>query len=243
MYNSNDSFNNYQNSNMINNNSNNFNNVSNSNNQNNKSNILNIGLIIMLIIGIIFIVFTFLLSNDSNVQEESIDEEKNSSNLEVEQEPPNNAQEEIPSTEEVIPDDTSSTEEETKNETTPSTPTSLKCTKTEKNEYGTFAYTNTYKFSNNQMNTGTIKIKVTLKSSYRGYRDSLIQSLKEENKKFTKLDGISENVSKSSDGFTYTLKLNAKKLSKKELADMGYRTLNYSGVKIQMYNNNYKCLQ
>ena len=91
------------------------------------------------------------------------------------------------------------------------------------------------------MDIATLSIKVTLNKSYKEYRNSLIQSFKEENKQFVRLDGISESVSKTSNGFTYTLKLDADKLSKKELADMGYRTLNYSGVRIAAYDQGYKC--
>ena len=79
------------------------------------------------------------------------------------------------------------------------------------------------------------------KSSKVKYRDSLIQSLKEENKKFVKLAGISENVTKTSNGFTYTITLDANKLSAKQLADMGYRTRNYTGVKMRAKEQGLSC--
>lgn len=217
-----------------------FNNVS---NDDTKTKILNIGLVMMLAVGVIFVIFTINIGDDNQVQDEynnddkEIKQEENEIQPPVEEEPSNDEpiEEEIPKEE--VP------EEESKPEQTPSTtnPSELKCTKTVTNEYGKFVYTNKYTFKNNQMVKGTVTVKATLNKSYIGYRNSLIQSLKDENKKFVKLDGISESVSKTSNGFTYTFKLNANKLSKKELAEMGYRTLNYSGVKIAAYDQGYKC--
>lgn len=215
----------------------------NNSNENNeaKVKILNIGLVLMLVVGVVFVINTMFLNNDDNSnQSEYNDNEKEDiqQDNQVEQEENANSQDII--VEEEVEEEPPVEQEEPKPTTNP---TSLKCTKTFSNKYGKFVYTNTYKFKNKQMISGTIKIKATLNKSYYSYRDSLIQTFKEENKKFVKLDGFSESVDKRKDGFTYTFKLDASKLSKKELADMGYRTLNYSGVKIDAYNKGYKCEQ
>lgn len=234
-------FNNYPNNNYPNNmnsmQNNNLNNEDNNNN-NDKTKILNIGLVIMLVVGISFIFFAMHENNtgDRNLEESY---ESNQVDNEIQQPSEETESEETPSVEEN--EQQPEVEEEQTQQSTTSTNVTMKCTKTVNNEYGKFVYTNTYKFKNDNLTTGEVKLKATLKSSYRNYRDSLISQLKSENKKYVKLKGISESVSKHSDGFTYTLKLNASKLSSQELADMGYRTRNRSGVRMYAYNNGFSC--
>ena len=208
------------------------------NSNENQKKILNIGLVIMLVIGVLFVIFTLNLNNNKQEEYNSDDNIQQDTNgnqqLEEDKKPlDETAQEQKP-----LPEENADKEQETA-----TSPTSLKCTKTVNNKYGKFVYTNTYKFKSGKMVTGTIRIEATLKKSYRNYRDSLIKSLKDENSKFIKLSGIKESVSKRSDGFTYTFKLNVNKLSKKALSELGYNTLNYSGVKIEAYNHSYKCTQ
>lgn len=118
---------------------------------------------------------------------------------------------------------------------------SLKCTKTEKIDYGTIYYTNNYKFKSDKMTYGEGKIEVKLSSKYTSYRDQLLSEIKNSNKSFVALNGISESSTKNSSGFTYILKIDGTKVSATDLKNMGYKTLNYSGVKLFAYNNGFKC--
>ena len=125
--------------------------------------------------------------------------------------------------------------------TEPVQPTVLVCTKTESNQYGTYKYTTTYNFKGENFTTATQKLSITLKSKYRSQRDALIDEIQSQNRKFVKLDGITEFISKRSDGFTYTLKVNANKLSKSDLAKLGYKARNLSSVRVYAYNNGFSC--
>lgn len=118
---------------------------------------------------------------------------------------------------------------------------SLKCTKTEKIDYGTIYYTNNYKFKSDKMTYGEGKIEVKLSSKYTSHRDQLLSEIKNSNKSFVALNGISESSTKNSSGFTYILKIDGTKVSATDLKNMGYKTLNYSGVKLYAYNNSFKC--
>lgn len=216
----------------------NFNNIpqnTNLNNNDNKKQILNIGLVIVLIVGIVFF-FLVLNNNNVNNQQDNVNLEENKEEQEPVVQPSTEKEEQKTESEEISKEENEQTQQKPT-----SSVTTMVCTKTINNEYGKFVYTNTYKFKNDSLSTGEAKLKVTLKSSYRNYRDSLINELKDENKKYVKLDGISESVSKSSDGFTYIFKIDANKLSTKELADLGYRTRNRSSVRMNAYNNGYSC--
>lgn len=222
---------------------NNFENNNNNENNGNGSNILFIGVIILLIIGVVFI---FLLLFGDNTAEKNLEKEQQKeptvSEKPKEEQPTAPEMEQNPENNQQNTQQPEQNQQTQNNNTQTTSKTSLKCTGTAKNEYGTYKYENTYTFkSNSTMKTATIKTTVTLNKSYVGYRDSIIQSLKEENKKFVKLDGISESVSKKSNGFTYTIKIDATKLSAKELADMGYRTRNYTGVKMKAKEQGLKC--
>lgn len=242
----NNGYNNIPNNYGINNNFDNNNNNNNINNGNNENgnNVLFIGVIILLIVGVV--VVGIALFGDNTAEKNLAEEQKKEPT--VSEKPNENEQ----------PTTTTPTENNQQNQnnqqsgqnqqpqnntnTQTTSKTSLKCTGTAKNEYGTYKYEHSYTFkSNSTMKSAILKTTVTLNKSYVGYRDSILQSLKEENKKFVKLDGISESISKKSNGFTYTIKLDATKLSTEELASMGYRTRNYTGVKMKAKEQGLKC--
>lgn len=119
--------------------------------------------------------------------------------------------------------------------------TSMTCTLTQNNEYGKFAYINKYTFKNDQIYKASSQVTVTLNSSYIKNRDEIINQLRSANSSVTKFEGISDSVKRKSNGFTYTVKIDANKLSDYELAQAGYRTRNKSGVRMYAYNNGFAC--
>ena len=235
----NNGFNNIPNNNYgINNNNNNLNyNNSNDNNGNNSSNILFIGVIVLLIIGIGAMLYLLIGVNraEKNLEEElkkepTISENKKEEEVQKPQQP--TPEEPKPENNQSSQQNNQSTQQNNNTQTTKKS--SMKCVGTAKDEYATYSYNYNYSFSSDgKMKKAVSQITVTLNKSSVGYRDSMIQSFKNENKKFVKLDGISESISKKSNGFTYTMTIDASKLSAKELASMGYRTLNYTGVKMR----------
>lgn len=201
----------------------------------NKSTILYIILIIVIGGIVIFYFNSFnrkdnIENNDNKVGEQK---EENIPKNEVDKKPEqNNSQNEV---------DKKPEQDKNNDNKTSVNKDNLKCTKVENTEYGKILYTNTYKFKYDKMTYGEAKIEMQLNSKYKSYRDKLLNELKSANKAYTNIKGISESSSKKSSGFTYILKIDATKVSAKELSNMGYRTLNYSGVKMFAYNNKYKC--
>lgn len=233
----------------MNNSENNLNINQNSDNENTKTLILNIFLVVVLIGVIVFVVLNLNSGNEDekepslpNETEKTEDDNKvDVDKVDVDKENIDNNQEPIENEEQTNNSPVEDEQATNNNNANKNVITTMTCTKTLSDEYGTYVYTSEFEFKNDVMTTGKEKTKVTLKSKYKGYRDSFISQLKQNYSKFTKLDGISEKVSKNENGFTYTITLNASKLSAKELASLGYKKNNKAGVRMAAYNNGFTC--
>jgi hypothetical protein len=194
-----------------------------------KKNISLITIILIIVVGASYIYF-----NDTNKKSDSNLKVEKKSNEEIqkqEEKPEENINQESNSN--TLPPSNSNVASKTKD--------NLKCTKKEVTEYGDIYYTNTYKFKADKMTYGETKIEMKLNNKYTSSRDQLLTEIKNANKSFVALNGISDSSTKNSKGFVYILKIDGTKTSATDLNKMGYRTLNYAGVKIFAFNNKFKC--